>query len=42
MKEIESIYYNSNSVNFSFCKEVFEKFGELPAKIIRKKLNGDH
>ena len=28
MKEIESIYYNRNSVNFSLCKEVFEKFGE--------------
>ena len=42
MKEIESIYYNSNSVSFSFCKEVFEKFGERLAKIMREKLDRDH
>ena len=42
MKEIESIYNNRNSVNFSLCKEVFEKFGERPAKIMRERLNRDH
>ena len=42
MKEIESIYNNINSVNFSLCKEVFEKFGERPAKIMRERLNRDH
>ena len=42
MKEIGSIYNNRNSVNFSLCKEVFEKFGERPAKIMRERLNRDH
>ena len=42
MKEIEGIYYNRNSVNFSLCKEVFEKFGERPARIMCERLNRDH
>ena len=42
MKEIEGIYYNRNSVNFSLCKEVFEKFGGRPARIMCERLNRDH
>ena len=42
MKEIESIYNNRDSFKFSLCKEVFEKFGERPAKIMRERLNRDH